>query len=629
VSLSAITLVADRADHLGHLVAGLCRSDRAVDELVVVDMGSSDDPRAVVAERGPPFPVRWVDVERAPDGALPLARARNAGASRAAGEHLLFLDVDCIPSASTVGAYAEAIDRGGLVCGPVRWLERSWDVGLDLASPGLDDLLAVRSHLHPVRPAPLVERAGDDHELFWSLAFGLSRSTWDTIGGFDEGYVGYGGEDTDFGFAARRGEVALRWMPSGTVFHQFHRSSSPPVEHLSAIVANARRFRQRWGVWPMEGWLAQFASAGLIAWDIAGGDIELARPPVRSASLRVASVPASHPYTRKVYGASVTVVPDPTEPWWPHPVLEHGWPRDHADGVDAVHVHFGFEHRTARELGAWCDELEAAGLPLIVTVHDLVDPHGRVGVDDHRARLGVLLAAAAEVITLTDCAADEVWRTYGRRATVIAHPRTVPSDLVGPRRPGPPRVGVHFKTFRANLLGPAAVLPALVVAAGRAGAEVVVVADEHASIRGLVELRAEARRAGIVPLIGPRMDDARLARFIGDLDVLVLPYRFGTHSGMVEACRDVGTRPLVTAEGCYRNQWAEVITCPLTANGLGDPARLGAAVTEALRRGAPAPAGAGWRAAQLIEVQDAHRAVALAAKAHAGRPVERVVGLTV
>jgi GT2 family glycosyltransferase len=275
VTLSVVTLVADRAGHLGHLVGGLARSARAPDELVVVDMGSTDDPRAAVARREPRFPVRWLDVPRAQGGALPLARARNVGAEAARGERLLFLDVDCIASVSTAGAYADAIDRGGLVCGPVRYLGRGWEDGLDPTSPDLDATLTARSRPHRARPRASVEHAGDDHELFWSLAFGVSRRTWDAIGGFDAGYVGYGAEDTDFGFAARRAGVPLRWSTEGTVFHQFHRSAALAVEHLPAIVANARRFRARWGVWPMEGWLATLAAEGRIEWDAGGHTIAL------------------------------------------------------------------------------------------------------------------------------------------------------------------------------------------------------------------------------------------------------------------------------------------------------------------------------------------------------------------
>lgn len=35
---------------------------------------------------------------------------------------------------------------------------------------------------------------------------------------------------------------------------------------------------------------------------------------------------------------------------------------------------------------------------------------------------------------------------------------------------------------------------------------------------------------------------------------MVLPYRFGTHSGYLEACRDVGTAVVAPAVGCYHDQ---------------------------------------------------------------------------
>ena len=41
--------------------------------------------------------------------------------------------------------------------------------------------------------------------------------------------------------------------------------SSPPWEHLDDILANAAYFRSKWGEYPMEGWLEQFAAAGAIS----------------------------------------------------------------------------------------------------------------------------------------------------------------------------------------------------------------------------------------------------------------------------------------------------------------------------------------------------------------------------
>ena len=113
------------------------------------------------------------------------------------------------------------------------------------------------------------------YELFWSLNFAVTRQTWEEVGGFDESYVGYGAEDTDLGFRARALGVPA-WMVCGAeAYHQHHGSAGPPREHLHSIVANARRFHDRWGQWPMEGWLQAFAEQGLVRWT----DTELAIGP--------------------------------------------------------------------------------------------------------------------------------------------------------------------------------------------------------------------------------------------------------------------------------------------------------------------------------------------------------------
>ncbi|PKZ42512.1 hypothetical protein CYJ76_02615 [Kytococcus schroeteri] len=99
----------------------------------------------------------------------------------------------------------------------------------------------------------------------------MTPAAWRTVGGFDEAYVGYGGEDTDF--AQRLGAAGgrLLWLGGAVAHHQWHESHSPPWDKVADVVRNGRVFAERWGWWPMEGWLEQFASAGLVRRDDAGG----------------------------------------------------------------------------------------------------------------------------------------------------------------------------------------------------------------------------------------------------------------------------------------------------------------------------------------------------------------------
>jgi GT2 family glycosyltransferase len=264
MSIAVVTIVHGRAEHLARQREGLRRSTLAPDLHVVVAM---DDP-SVVVPRDLPFDTTVVGVPRS-DDLLPLARARNLGARTAvaAGATLLvFLDVDCIPAPGLLEAYAEAAadpaTADDLLCGPVAYLPPAPTGGYDLAT--LDGL----AEPHPARPAPApgrVERDATGHDLFWSLSFAVTPSTWHAVGGFDERYAGYGAEDTDFARRAARAGRSLAWVGSARSFHQHHAVSSPPVEHVADIVRNAGIFFDTWGQWPMRGWLDAFEEQGLVA----------------------------------------------------------------------------------------------------------------------------------------------------------------------------------------------------------------------------------------------------------------------------------------------------------------------------------------------------------------------------
>jgi GT2 family glycosyltransferase len=256
MSLSVLTLVKDRPGHLAQLVEGLRRSEVTPDELIAVDMGSSPP----ISVLDTPFPTHIVRIE---GEGLPLAAARNAAARSASGDMLLFLDVDCIPMRGLVGAMTDVLhQQSALVCAQARYLGRN-----DARENWQEADLLARSAGHPVRrfPASGLRRV-EDAGLFWSLVFGISRKAFLDLGGFDDAFTGYGAEDTDFGFRARKAGLPLLFMGGPGAFHQHHDAYDPPLQHFADILRNARTFRKKWGEWPMEGWLSSFEKAGLIEW---------------------------------------------------------------------------------------------------------------------------------------------------------------------------------------------------------------------------------------------------------------------------------------------------------------------------------------------------------------------------
>ncbi|MCL8252175.1 glycosyltransferase family 1 protein [Aeromicrobium fastidiosum] len=352
--------------------------------------------------------------------------------------------------------------------------------------------------------------------------------------------------------------------------------------------------------------------------------------PARRAAtvIGVASVPASHVYVRHLSAPDgvddgVVRLPDPPtsgrseqSQWWPPTMLAAAWVHRHHESFDVFHVHFGFDARTPAELADLVDALRTHGKPLVLTVHDLRNPH-HADRREHDAQLDVLVPAAQGLVTLTRGAAAEIAGRWGRWPTVIAHPHVVEVEQMAQlqagrtSRPGrTARVGLHLKSVRAGM-DPRIVLPALVRAVeGIEGA--VLQVNGHAELLEPGGRAYDAELAGLVHDLGDRIDlrvheyftDDELWAYLSSLDVSVLPYRFGTHSGWLEACRDVGTAVVAPSCGYYADQGP--VETYLLDEDLFDESTLEAAVRRALVRAEPAATVAD-RERQRLEVAVAHR----------------------
>jgi hypothetical protein len=354
--------------------------------------------------------------------------------------------------------------------------------------------------------------------------------------------------------------------------------------------------------------------------------------------IRVASVPADHPYVRHLddpEGADGVVrLEDERVPgqrgWWPPRMLEPEWLEANADGFDVFHVQFGFDGRHPEQLRELCERLRQLGKPLLYTVHDLRNPNHEAR-ELHCEQLRVLTGAADELLTLTGAAGKLIEARFGRGAEVVPHPHVVPLELLAGRyaRPRPrrrsPLVGVHLKSMRSNMVG-VALVQALAPLAAEGVRLRVDLHDEiwdpqaagfHADLRCTLE---HLQRQGAIELrIHPYFGDLELYDYQRSLDVAILPYRFGTHSGWLEACRDLGTAVVAPDCGCYGSQ-GEVFSFGLDeARGL-DAESLRDAVRQALAAvsvGAIEPLGAAHRYRQRRGIAAAHR-----------RLYERVLGFT-
>ena len=293
-----------------------------------------------------------------------------------------------------------------------------------------------------------------------------------------------------------------------------------------------------------------------------------------SRRIRVASVPSGHVYVKHLApvqdDGAVLRLPDPVvkrtssidSQWWPPAMLDARWIVDNAATFDIFHIQFGFDALGPGALVDIVSTLRELGKPLVYTVHDLRNPH-HSDPAAHEAQLDVLVPAADELITLTRGAATAIQRRWSRAATVIPHPHVIPLAEIRPRRaPTAGRfvVGVHAKSLRASM-DPLATLRALSPLLAELP-HLQIQVNVHHDVVDTEGKRHDAELAGYLHEAPQRMSvrvhdyfsDAELWSYLSALDASILPYRFGTHSGWLEACFDLGTTVIAPTCGFYSEQ---------------------------------------------------------------------------
>jgi glycosyltransferase involved in cell wall biosynthesis len=184
-------------------------------EVIVADDGSSDQTAGVAAGYAGRLRLRYCHQD---DRGYRAAAARNGGARLATAPVLAFLDTGTLAGPGFVAGHVAAHAGGALTA----------VLGYCYGYRPLDDMTWLTESLAALGPERTVQRFGGDPRftdvrhgdfaalgfdlgslvapwlLFWSMNFSVSATAFWRVGGFDEDYRTWGGEDTELGYRLHR-----------------------------------------------------------------------------------------------------------------------------------------------------------------------------------------------------------------------------------------------------------------------------------------------------------------------------------------------------------------------------------------------------------------------------------------
>jgi glycosyltransferase involved in cell wall biosynthesis len=178
-AVSVVVPARDAERSLARCLQAVARSAGGTAEVIVVDDGSRDRTAEIARQHG----ATVVRHDR-PHGP---AAARNAGAARARGDVILFLDADVVLAVDGIAHVLGTLGR---------------DAGLAAVFGSYDDAPAVRTLVSEYRNLLhhfVHQTAREDSDSFWAGCGAIRRPVFLALGGFDERYRRPSIEDIELG----------------------------------------------------------------------------------------------------------------------------------------------------------------------------------------------------------------------------------------------------------------------------------------------------------------------------------------------------------------------------------------------------------------------------------------------
>ena len=207
-------------------------------QVVIADDGSQTDTGCVISRYKEHL---QIDMTWQPDRDFRAARARNLALLRAKYDYVIFIDGDCLLPPTFVRNHLTLAEPGKIVAGNRSLLSKHESDLLLHRERRIDTEHLFSNYKYRAIPfGPLRDLDPYSWEKLRSCNFGAHTTDIINIGGFDESYIGWGREDSDFVARMLKAGITIRSGRFATcVAHLYHKERA-----RDQFSVNDDRFKQ-------------------------------------------------------------------------------------------------------------------------------------------------------------------------------------------------------------------------------------------------------------------------------------------------------------------------------------------------------------------------------------------------